>query len=87
MRRALSSELRAKIDLNHEVDSHDDVSLAGWTPEKFAKSDAEYARIRQAVKGNAFFEHLTSTQHEQIYDAMRRKEVKQGEVVIRQVRF
>ena len=48
------------------------------------KSEEEIKRIKAALKGNFLFQNLPTSQTRQIYDVMKRKQVKAGEVVIKQ---
>ena len=82
VRRGLSAEKKKKLGVTLEAVEEEDEGE--WLMETHAKTKAEIARIKLALKGNFLFQHLPETQSKQIYDCMRRTEVTAGEVVIQQ---
>ena len=86
VRRALSAEMRAKVEIDSRGngDADEDLLLRGWSPVAVPKTETELGRIRAAVKANAIFDQLSELQRKQVYSVMRRVEVSGGELVIRQ---
>lgn len=86
VRRGLSSAKKTQLGVTQQDDSHEieEKEQGGWKMQIVPKTDAEIGRIENALKGNFLFTNLASTQRKQIYDVMKKKRVKAGEVVIKQ---
>ena len=84
VRQGPSSEKKMQLGITHAEDEIDEKEQGGVALDVVAKTDAEIARIQQALKGNFLFASLSDVQTKMIYDVMKRKRVKAGEAVIRQ---
>lgn len=91
VRRGISKEKRRMIMASQpplELDSDDDADAAAADGAGAAaapvKTEAELARIAAAVRTNFLFAHLADAQRAQLFVAMKRVEVRKGDVVIKQ---
>lgn len=83
VRRGLSKEKKSMIMSTQSAVAEDDFGDAEKV-EPTPKTADELLRISAAVKTNFLFAHLNDAQRQELYLAMKRTEVKAGEVVIRQ---
>ena len=83
VRRGLSKEKKQQmaIAVSAVVEEED---TGDWVMEVVPKSAEQLERIKTAVKANFLFQHLNDAQAKQVYDVMKRVQVKKGDVVIRQ---
>eukprot|EP00308_Calcidiscus_leptoporus_P000358 CAMPEP_0119357956 /NCGR_PEP_ID=MMETSP1334-20130426/6257_1 /TAXON_ID=127549 /ORGANISM="Calcidiscus leptoporus, Strain RCC1130" /LENGTH=1049 /DNA_ID=CAMNT_0007372323 /DNA_START=84 /DNA_END=3233 /DNA_ORIENTATION=+ len=82
VRRGLSKEKRQAMTVAESTMSKDEDKE--YVPVKVPKSEGEISRIRSAVKANFLFQHLNEQQTQLVFDVMKRRMVKNGEVVIKQ---
>ena len=82
VRRGLSKEKKQQMSIAAASMVEED--LSDWVMEKVPKSAEQLARIKTAVKANFLFQHLNESQTQNVFDVMKRVEVKKNDVVIRQ---
>jgi CRP-like cAMP-binding protein/serine/threonine protein phosphatase PrpC len=87
VRRGLSEERKTRLGMQQkdmQEDALDEKDMGDWKLEVVPKTEAEIQRIKAAMNSNFLFQKLSESQSTQIYDAMKRKRVKAGEIIIRQ---
>jgi len=82
VRRGLSKEKKKQMAIMTKAAAEED--LSDWVMVKVPKTDEEIQRIERAVKANFLFQHLNETQSRQVYDVMKRQDVRAGDVIIKQ---
>jgi len=82
VRRGLSKEKKKAMAIMAAAAAEEDTS--DWVMEVVPKTALELERIQRAVKANFLFQHLNETQSKQVYDVMKKQEIKAGDTVIRQ---
>lgn len=85
VRRGLSRAKRRAIEASASGGANgNDDDLASYVPPVYPKTPEETTQLEAAVRANFLFAHLTDEQRKRIFDAMKHREVKAGEVVITQ---